>query len=103
MPREVATSMDGVHCLILACLYQFDVALEREREISLHNVLSLTLGSITCLPSFDIYIPFDMQMLSLGWLGYSPKAYILLPMQCNFNSPKTAFCLPKWAPSEDIR
>ena len=33
MSREDATSMDGVHCLILACLYQFDVALERETEV----------------------------------------------------------------------
>ena len=46
MSREVATSMDCVHCLILACLYQFDVALERD-PLTTHNVLSSTLGSIT--------------------------------------------------------
>ena len=60
MSREVATSMDGVHCLILACLYQFDVALEGERErgreISLHNVLSLKLGSILRVRLHLIYI-----------------------------------------------
>ena len=46
MFREIATSMDGVHCFD-SCLSIPIRRCVRERDIGLHNVLSLRLGMYT--------------------------------------------------------